>query len=40
MLPPFFFFLHGFEWEKNHNILVSMLDPTFKNICMVINYVG
>ncbi len=22
--------------EKNHNILVSMLNPTFKNICLVI----
>ncbi len=35
----FYFILHGFEREKNHNILVSMLDHTFKKICMVINYV-
>ncbi len=39
MLPPFISFLHGFERKINHNVLVSMLDPTFKNICVVINYV-
>jgi hypothetical protein len=37
MLPPLISFLHGFQREKNHNILVSILDPTFKKICMVIN---
>lgn len=29
-------FCMDLKGKKNHNILVSMLDPTFKNICLVI----
>jgi hypothetical protein len=36
-LQPFFF-LHGFDKEKGHNIFALMLETRFKNMWLVANY--
>jgi hypothetical protein len=33
-----FFFLHGFDKKKRHNVLALMLDPRFKNMWLVAYY--
>jgi len=40
VLLPFISFMHGFQKMKGHNMLVFMLDPKYKNMCLVITYLG
>jgi hypothetical protein len=32
--------MHGFQKKKNHNMLVLILDLGYKNMCLVITYLG
>jgi len=32
--------MHGIDKKKNYNMLVLMLDPKYKNMCLVIIYLG
>ncbi len=38
--PPALFFLHVFHKKKNHNMLALMFDPRFKNMQLVIIFLG
>jgi hypothetical protein len=40
VLLPFVFFLHVFDEEKGHNMLVLMFDPRFKNMHLVTMFLG
>ncbi len=40
VLQPFLSFMHGFEKKRGHNMLVLILDPSFKNMWLVANYYG
>jgi hypothetical protein len=40
VLRPFFNFMDSFKLSKAHNMLVLMLDPLFKDLSLVGNYVG
>jgi hypothetical protein len=40
ILKPFFSFMLGFQPHKAHNMLAHMLDPRYKGLKLVINYVG
>jgi len=40
VLLTFFFFLHVFDKEKGHNMLVLMFDPRFKNMHLVTMFLG
>jgi hypothetical protein len=37
---PFISLMHGFFFLKGHNMLAIMLNPKYKNICLVIIYSG
>jgi hypothetical protein len=39
-LLNFISFMHGFQKKKNHNMLVLILDLGYKNMCLVITYLG
>jgi hypothetical protein len=40
VLKPFFSFMFGFQPRKAHNMLALMLDPRYKGLRLVINYIG
>jgi hypothetical protein len=40
VLRPFLNFMDSFKLSKAHNMLVLMLDPRFKDLSLVGNYVG
>ena len=40
VLQPFLSFPHTFDAGKVHNILALMLDPQFKDLEVILNYVG
>ncbi len=40
VLQPFLSFMHGFDKKRGHNMLVLILDPSFKNTWLVANYRG
>jgi hypothetical protein len=40
VLQPFLSFMHGFDKKRGHNMLVLILDPSFKNMWLVANYCG
>ncbi len=40
VLQPFPSFLHVFYKKRCHNMLAFMLDPRFKSLQLMINYVG
>ncbi len=40
VLQPFLSFMHGFDKKRGHNMLVLILDPSFKNMWLVVNYHG
>jgi hypothetical protein len=40
VLTPFMECLHQFDFFKNNMILVQMLDPRFKDLYLLSNYVG
>jgi hypothetical protein len=35
VLQPFLSFMHGFDKKRGHNMLVLILDPSFKNMWLV-----
>jgi len=37
---PFLSFMHGFDKKRGHNMLVLILDPSFKNMWLVFNFHG
>jgi hypothetical protein len=37
---PLISFLHAFDRTRNHNMLALMLDPCFKNMLLVVMYLG
>jgi hypothetical protein len=39
-LQPFLSFVHAFEKKRGHNMLVLILDPSFKNMWLEANYHG
>jgi hypothetical protein len=40
VLEPFFSFMLGFQPHKAHNMLALMLDPRYKGLRLIINYIG
>jgi hypothetical protein len=40
VLDPFLSFLWRFEPKKAHNMLCLMLDPWYKNLCLVFSFIG
>jgi hypothetical protein len=40
VLQPFMSFLDGFEKNMGHNMLLLMLNPRFKSLQLVTNYIG
>jgi hypothetical protein len=40
VLLPFVSFLHVFDKEKGHNMLILMFDPRFKNMHLVTMFLG
>ncbi len=40
VLKPFFAFASSIQFQSAHNMLVLMLDPCFKNLQLIQNYVG
>ena len=40
VIKPCFAFAVGFTREKTHNMLLSMLDPRYKRLQVIIDYVG
>jgi hypothetical protein len=40
VLQPFLSFMHGFDKKRGHNMLVLILDPSLKNMWLVVNYRG
>jgi hypothetical protein len=40
ILEPFLSFMLGFQPHKAHSMLAHMLDPRFKGLGLVINYIG
>jgi hypothetical protein len=40
VLDPFLLFMLSFQQDKIHNMLAMMLDPHFKRLGLLIQYVG